>query len=174
MKKTKEIRTHLKMLLFLSLMAFGLSICIWYVAVLFDFVDMYSTKKIYNQGNYTIAKVVDYKVTSGKGGTHYYPIIKYQVGTEIYEDYKLKFDGNHLMIGEEVLIYTDTKNPQKFMIAKAEYYDSIEMFWEYTFILLIGIIMIIAPSRIDQFIDKKEAVQRERTKKKKRERDFRG
>ncbi|MGL5066550.1 MAG: hypothetical protein ACRC6T_01815 [Sarcina sp.] len=168
MKKIEKISTHLKMLLFFSLIALGLCICMWYVAVLFDFIDMYSTKKIYNQGNYNMAKVVDYKITSGKGGTHYYPIIKYQVGTEIYEDYKIKFDGYHLMIGEEVLIYTDTKNPQKFMIARAEYYDSIEMFWEYILILLIGIIMIIAPFKIEGFIEKRETVKKESTKKKKK------
>ena len=168
MKRQKDFLIYFKdMMLLLSVITGGI-ICIWYIFVLLDFASMYSTKIIYKQGNYNMAKVVDYKVTSGKEGTHYYPIIRYQVGIEMYEDYKTKFDGKHLMIGEEVLIYTDANKPQSFMIARAEYYDSIEMFWEYTLILMIGIIMVIAPFMIERFNEKKEAIKREITKKKKK------
>ena len=168
MKIIEEISDYLKVILVFSSIALGSCICMWYIAVLFDFGSMYSTKEIYSQGNYSMAEVVDYKIYRGEGGPKYYPIVRYQVGTEIYEDYKIKFDGKYLAIGEEVLIYTDANKPQNFMIARAEYYDSIEMFWWYTIILIIGIIMIVGPIMVIRFIEKKESTKREYIKKKKK------
>ena len=147
-----------------------ITICasMWYLTVLFDFVKMYSTKEIYNQGNYNIATVVDYEVSIGGSGTKYYPIIRYQVEQDVYQEYSKIFDGKHLSVGEEILIYTESEKPEKFIIARKEYYNSIELFWEYTFILIIGVSTLVGPIMIMKFINKKESVKKESTKKKKK------